>query len=158
MRRMEWLGVFAIVGGFGLAACQPGGEEPAAQQQQPAAGAPTQAPATGQPAPTGQVPAGATPEMVAQGQQIFTGQGLCFSCHGMDAKGTQLAPNLTDDQWLWLDPAKGDMLEQAVNLIKTGVPQPKEAPAPMPPMGGASLTDEQVRAVASYVLSLNPQS
>jgi cytochrome c5 len=34
------------------------------------------------------------------------------------------------------------------------VPQPKKAPAPMPPMGGASLSDDQVKAAATYVHSL----
>jgi hypothetical protein len=38
--------------------------------------------------------------------------------------------------------------------VKTGVPTPKTHPAPMMPMGGATLTDEQVNQVASYVWSL----
>ena len=42
-----------------------------------------------------------------------------------------------------------------MKTIQTGVPTPKKAPAPMPPMGGASLTPEQVRAVAAYEYSLS---
>jgi hypothetical protein len=34
------------------------------------------------------------------------------------------------------------------------VPYPKQHAAPMPPMGGASLTPQQVCAVAAYVYSL----
>jgi hypothetical protein len=38
--------------------------------------------------------------------------------------------------------------------ITTGVPQPKDYRSPMPPMGGAQLTPDQVSAVAAYVWSL----
>lgn len=37
------------------------------------------------------------------GDRIFHGSavgGTCFTCHGQDAKGTQLAPELTDKQWI----------------------------------------------------------
>lgn len=92
--------------------------------------------------------------MVALGEKIFHGQeagGTCFTCHGPDAKGTQLAPNLTDQQWL-----NGDGSYQfIVNTVTSGVATPKQHPAAMPPMGGASLTPEQVRAVAAYVYSLS---
>jgi len=94
-----------------------------------------------------------TPQMIALGDSIFHGQaagGLCQTCHGPDAKGTTLAPNLTDDQWL-----NGDGSYQfIVTVVTNGVLQPKQYPAPMPPMGGASLTPDQVRAVAAYVYSL----
>ena len=42
--------------------------------------------------------------------------------------------------------------------MTTGVPKPKEHPAPMPPKGGAPLTDDQVKAVAAYVYSLSHKS
>ena len=73
-----------MVMGMGMAACQPSGEQPAAeqQQQQPAA----QAPAA-QPAAPAELPAGVTQEMYAQGQALFTGQGICYTCHGMNAEG-----------------------------------------------------------------------
>jgi len=88
------------------------------------------------------------------GKQIFQGKGTCFACHGQDAKGTALAPDLTDDEWL-----NGDgTLASVSELVKTGVPSPKQFPAPMPPMGGAQLTDAEVQAVAQYVVSLSPES
>lgn len=93
------------------------------------------------------------PAALALGDSIFHGQaagGLCFTCHGQDAKGTQLAPDLTDREWL-----NGDgSLDFIVKTVTAGVPQPKKYPSPMLPMGGANLTPEQVRAVATYVYSL----
>mgnify|MGYP006174886275 CR=1 FL=1 len=86
------------------------------------------------------------------GQQIFAGTGICFTCHGQDATGTQLAPNLTDDEWINIEqPVTQEKIEQ---LVRTGVQQPKQHPAPMPAMGGAQLDDQQVRAVSAYVYSL----
>jgi cbb3-type cytochrome c oxidase subunit III len=98
----------------------------------------------------GTPPAGATAEDVAAGQQIFTSTGNCYTCHGPDAKGTQLAPNLTDAEWLNID---GTFASIQTN-VKNGVPTPKQHPAAMPPMGGATLTDDQIRQVAAYVWSL----
>ncbi len=89
--------------------------------------------------------------MVAQGQALFTGAGLCSTCHGTDANGTPLAPSLRDDTWLNIDGS----YDAIVNLVMTGVPQPKEHPAPMPAKGGSQITDEQVRQVAAYVISLH---
>jgi mono/diheme cytochrome c family protein len=98
-----------------------------------------------------------SPKLVALGDSIFHGQvagGTCTACHGQDAKGTAVAPDLTDNQWI-----NGDGSYQfIVHTVHTGVPQPKQHPAPMPPMGGATLTDEQVNAVAAYVYSLSHKS
>lgn len=133
-----------------LAAC--GGGEPEAGTQAAPAAAPepaAQAPAQAMPM---NLPDGVTAEMVAEGDAIFHGVGICQTCHGPDAKGVgQLAPNLTDDTWLNIS---GRNYDEIVNLVMTGVPEPHEAAAPMPAKGGANLTDEQVRAVAAYVYSL----
>jgi mono/diheme cytochrome c family protein len=147
----------ALLAAVLLAAC--GGEEQpeVAEVETEAAPAPApvaEAPVAGGPA-TGALPAGVTAEMVQQGQQIFTGPGICFTCHGQEAQGTQLAPNLTDSEWLWIDPAASDTYTQLTTLIQTGVSEPKEHPAPMPAMG-AQLTEEQVAAVAAYVYSISP--
>jgi len=101
----------------------------------------------------GAVPAGATPEMVALGDRIFHGQvggAPCTGCHGADAKGTPLGPDLTGKKWLWSDGSFAGITK----TITDGVSQPKQYRAPMPPKGGAQLTDEQVQAVAAYVWSL----
>ena len=67
-----------------------------------------------------------------------------------DAKGTPLGPDLTDDQWLWSD---GSLAGIEATIAK-GVPAPKEHTGVMPPMGGATLTQEQLHAVAAYVYAL----
>ena len=96
---------------------------------------------------------GGDAKLIALGDSIFHGQaggGTCYVCHGQDAHGSAVAPNLTDGEWLNND----GTLAGITGTIKSGVPQPKKAPAPMPPMGGASLSDDQVKAVATYVHSL----
>lgn len=152
MRRAAWTTPLAVLALVGLAsvACQ----TQDAQQQQPPAEQPpaAQPPAGQQPAAAVELPPGVTQEMVAQGQQIFTSTGLCFTCHGPDGRGMpNLGPNLTDQQWLNTDGS----YDGIVQIVTTGVPQPKEAASPMPPMGGAQLTEEQVRAVAAYVYALS---
>jgi mono/diheme cytochrome c family protein len=101
--------------------------------------------------------AGGEAGLVALGDSIFHGSaggGLCYTCHGPDAKGTTLAPNLTDSTWLNTD----GTLEGIRTIVTNGVPTPKSSPAPMPPMGGAQLSPDQIRAVAQYVYSLSHPS
>jgi glucose/arabinose dehydrogenase/mono/diheme cytochrome c family protein len=100
------------------------------------------------------VPTGATPEMVALGDRIYHGQvggASCAGCHGSDGKGTPLGPDLTDTKYLWNDGSWAGIAK----TITDGVPQPKEYRSPMPPMGGAQLTDDQVKALAAYVWSMS---
>ncbi len=92
-----------------------------------------------------------TPALAAEGKGIFLGKGNCFTCHGMDAKGTPLAPSLLQHKWLNID----GTYPAIAKLVTTGVQQPKEHPAPMPPMGGAQLTAAEVCAVAAYVYRLS---
>jgi mono/diheme cytochrome c family protein len=92
--------------------------------------------------------------MVALGDRIYHGQvggGSCAGCHGSDGKGTPLGPDLTDQKWLWSDGSWTGIAK----TITDGVPQPKEYRSPMPPMGGAQLTDDQVKALAAYVWSMS---
>lgn len=118
---------------------------------------PSQTPPSGQPSvppAAGSGGAAGDPQTIALGQSIFQGRvagGTCFTCHGQDAKGTQLAPNLTDGQWLNSDGS----FEAIVGTVTTGVAKPKQYPAAMPPMGGAQLSPDQIRAVAAYVHSLS---
>lgn len=95
---------------------------------------------------------GVTREQFDQGKELFSGAAGCHACHGASGGGSQLGPDLTDDQWLHLsDPG----VDELVELIRTGVAEPVEHPAPMPPMGGASLSEEQLRSVAGYVASIS---
>jgi mono/diheme cytochrome c family protein len=99
-------------------------------------------------------PESITPQEVALGDSIFHGlipPTSCQACHGPDAKGTSVAPNLTDSTWLHSDGSFPAIYKQ----IATGVPQPKVALGVMPPFGGSPLSPERHRAVAAYVFSLS---
>lgn len=147
MRSTKW-GAIALMM-VTVAACAKKDTDDGAAADTAATATETPAPA---PAPPAALPEGVTADMVAQGQTIFTSTGNCYTCHGPDAKGTQLAPNLTDAEWLNVS----GKYDEIVSTVKTGVPHPKDPShaAPMPAMGGATLTDDQVKAVAAYVWSL----
>ncbi len=100
------------------------------------------------------VPEGATRAMVALGDRIYHGQvggASCTGCHGANAAGSPLGPNLTSGKWLWSDGSYAGISK----TIREGVPQPKEYRSPMPPMGGAQLTPDQLAALAAYVWALS---
>lgn len=100
------------------------------------------------------VPQGATRAMVALGDRIYHGQvggAACAGCHGTNATGSPLGPNLTAKKWLWSDGSYAGILK----TIREGVAHPKEYRSPMPPMGGAQLTPDELRAVAAYVWALS---
>lgn len=90
----------------------------------------------------------------AQGRTIFEGKGNCWTCHGRDAKGTPLGPNLTDGEWIYGDGS----LDSIRVVVQRGVAKPQKYPAPMPPMGGARLNQAEIDAVTAYVRSLQPPS
>ena len=102
-------------------------------------------------------PPGATPAEVALGGRIFHGQvasAPCEGCHGTNAKGTPQGPDLTSGNWLWGDGS----LASITQTIADGVPKPKEYGPPMPPMGGAQLSQSELAAVAAYVWALGHQN
>ena len=103
------------------------------------------------------VPPGATPEMVALGDRIFHGEiaeAACTGCHGDTGQGTPLGPDLTGKKWLWSDGSYAGIKK----TITEGVSQPKEYRSPMPRMGGAQLTPDQLSAVAAYIWSISHQA
>jgi cbb3-type cytochrome c oxidase subunit III len=96
-------------------------------------------------------PAGVTPAAIAKGDSVFHTTGLCYACHGANAQGA-VGPNLTDAEWIHGD-GSYDFL---VATVAEGVPKEKaKAGVPMPPKGGSSISDEDVKAVAAYVYSLS---
>ncbi len=96
-------------------------------------------------------PAGVTPDAIAKGDTIFHKTGMCYACHGSNAEGT-VGPNLTDAEWLHGD-GSYDMI---VATVTSGIPAEKAKKGiPMPPKGGSSITDDEVKAVAAYVYSLS---
>jgi mono/diheme cytochrome c family protein len=98
-------------------------------------------------------PAGAaiTPELIAQGDKVFHGPGNCYACHGSNAQGL-VGPNLTDAEWIH---SKGTY-EDIVAQVTKGVPKEEsKSGIVMPPKGGSSISDDDVKAVAAYVYSLS---
>lgn len=98
--------------------------------------------------------AGITPANVALGDSIFNGLaagGTCAGCHGANGTGSSLAPILTSRNYLWGDGSYSSIL----GIIRQGVQKPKQHATPMPPLGGAQLTQAQLAAVASYVWTLS---
>ena len=92
-----------------------------------------------------------TPELIAQGEKVFHGPGNCYACHGSNAEGA-VGPNLTDAEWIH---SKGS-LEEIAAQVTSGVPKEKsKSGIPMPPKGGGTLSEEDIRAVAAYVYSLS---
>jgi glucose/arabinose dehydrogenase/mono/diheme cytochrome c family protein len=152
--RIVYLGGSANAGGKTTScpsATAPAGEVAAVASKPPEGTNPDAAAAANT---SGPVPQGATLEMVALGAQIYRGQvggAACTGCHGQNAQGTVLGPDLTGKKWLW-----GDGSYAAITkTITDGVSQPKQYRSPMPPTGGAQLSTEQVSAVAAYVWSLS---
>jgi mono/diheme cytochrome c family protein len=84
---------------------------------------------------------------------VFSGQvggAACTGCHGSDGKGTPLGPDLTSGKYIWSDGSLAGIQQ----TISTGVANPKNYRGPMPPMGGAQLSQEQLASVSSYVHGL----
>jgi len=100
------------------------------------------------------VPEGSSPDMIALGDRIYHGQvggATCTGCHGANGTGTPLGPDLTKQKWMWSDGSLAGILK----VITEGVPKPKQYRSPMPPMGGAQLSDTQASATAAYVWALS---
>jgi glucose/arabinose dehydrogenase/mono/diheme cytochrome c family protein len=99
------------------------------------------------------VPPGFTRSTLALGDDVFHGRvggSGCTGCHGIDAKGSPVGPNLTGPAWLWSDGS----VEGLAKTIREGVLLPKRYRSPMPPMGGAALSPEEISAVAAYLWAL----
>jgi mono/diheme cytochrome c family protein len=126
----------------------PGGDDrpPAPAQQPPGGGPPAAAPALD---PAVQLPPGVTAEMISQGQQLYGT--VCVACHGPGGTGSPLGPALNDQNWIHIT---GEY-EEIVNITSTGVPQPREYPAMMPPMGGGNFNQDQLRAISAYVYAIS---
>ncbi len=100
------------------------------------------------------VPPGATKDQVALGDRIFHGEasnGTCSGCHGSDARGTSVGPDLTSGNWVWGDGS----LAAITRTVTNGVPHPRNYTGAMPPKGGAELSDTDTAAVAAYVWAVS---
>ena len=100
------------------------------------------------------IPPGATKEQVMLGDRIFHGEaadGTCTGCHGSDAKGSPQGPSLVSGTWVFGDGS----LQAIAKTINDGVPKPRNYSDPMPPKGGAPLSEADVAAVAAYVWAIS---
>jgi cbb3-type cytochrome c oxidase subunit III len=96
-------------------------------------------------------PKDVTPAAIAQGDSIFHKAGNCYACHGANGEGI-VGPSLADAQWIHGDGS----YEMIVVTVTKGIPKEEaKGGVPMPPKGGSTITDEQVKAVAAYVWSLS---
>ncbi|HET8656921.1 MAG TPA: c-type cytochrome [Longimicrobiaceae bacterium] len=94
------------------------------------------------------LPQGETETTAREGRKLFV---TCAVCHGLDARGTQLGPSLRDGEWIDIDGS----LPRIEQVIRDGIPDPKEADIPMPVLGGGAFSPEQVHALAVYVYALS---
>jgi mono/diheme cytochrome c family protein len=98
-----------------------------------------------------QATAAVMPAAVALGDSLFHSKGNCYACHGANAQGA-VGPSLIDAEWIHSDGSYDAIVKQ----ITTGVTaEQSKSKIPMPPMGGAQITDDEVKAVAAYVYSLS---
>jgi len=96
----------------------------------------------GKPAPVVEVAPLTPPQQkrYAQGQEIYTN--LCVACHQPDGQGREkMAPTLVNSRYATGDPSI------AMRIVLAG----KEGPVGLMPPLGASLSDEQIAAVLTYV-------
>lgn len=123
------------------------GAAPAVAQSSDAAAQPASPEASATPGAT----ASYTPELVAKGDALFHGSGNCYACHGSKAEGL-VGPNLTDAEWIHSKGTYDDIVTQ----INHGVlKEESKSGIAMPPKGGATLSDDDVKALAAYVHSLS---
>lgn len=127
-------------------AAEPDAAEPVAAEPDAAETVATPSSSTTEPAPPG---SGAA---AIEGKTLFVQSG-CTACHGPTAAGTPIGPDLTDATWLNIQTPV--TLEKIVAVVRSGVAQPVQFPAPMPPMGGASLDDNALRAISAFIFSLS---
>ena len=103
------------------------------------------------PPPTGASSAAPSAELIAQGDKIFHGPGNCYACHGTNAQGS-VGPNLTDAEWIH---SKGSYEEIVAQVTKGVTKEESKSGIVMPPRGGSTISDDDVKAVAAYVYSLS---
>ena len=96
------------------------------------------------PSATAALTAATDEETLKKGEAIFNSQtSLCASCHRPDLGGL-VGPDLTDALWL-----HGCSVADVVTSIKTGYP----TRGMLPYGSNSALDDEQLRQVASFILS-----
>lgn len=98
-----------------------------------------------------QTPAAVTPAAITLGDSLFHTKGNCYACHGANAQGT-VGPNLTDAEWIHSDGSYEAIVKQIIDGVTA---EQSKSKIPMPPKGGSTISDDEVKAVAAYVYSLS---
>ena len=134
---------------LGLLAClaMAGAAPLAAQISSDASAQPKEAASDSSTTPASAAP---SPTLLARGDTVYHGPGNCYACHGAAATGA-VGPNLTDAEWIH---SKGTYEEIVAQILKGVTKEEAKSGIPMPPKGGSSISDEDVKAVAAYVYSL----
>lgn len=94
------------------------------------------------------LPEGTSVEEAERGRDLFL---VCATCHGLDAGGTQLGPSLSDGEWRH----GSGTVEEIEQIVRQGIPEPEDYPIPMPPGGGGTFDEEELRALAAYVYAVS---
>jgi cytochrome c oxidase cbb3-type subunit III len=84
------------------------------------------------------------PNAMAIGERLFMNN--CSQCHGSDGQGSTTYPNLTNINTAWLGEKDATHIIATVTNGRIGM---------MPPMGAAVGSDQDINALAHYVLSLS---
>jgi mono/diheme cytochrome c family protein len=98
-----------------------------------------------------QTPAAVTPAAITLGDSLFHSKGNCYACHGANAQGA-VGPNLTDAEWIHSDGSYDAIVKQIIDGVTA---EQSKSKIPMPPKGGSTISDDEVKAVAAYVYSLS---
>jgi glucose/arabinose dehydrogenase/cytochrome c5 len=103
-------------------------------------------PAAGAASATLPVPPGSSAQQVAAGDKLYHSNS-CAGCHGSNAGGTPVGPDLTSGKYLWGDGSVASL----ASTITSGVAMPKQYRQAMPAKGGAQLSDADVQSLAAYI-------
>ncbi len=87
-------------------------------------------------------------ELLSDEADLSSGKDLyqksnCFACHGMNAEGNAIGPNLTDNFAI-----HGGAIEKVYEVISTGIPAKGMTPFK------DQLSSEQILQLSSYIISL----
>jgi mono/diheme cytochrome c family protein len=133
---------------FGLLATLVTAAAPLAAQSSSETSATPAAPQSTSEAPAAEASASA---LITRGDAVYHGPGNCYACHGNKGEGL-VGPNLTDSEWIH---SKGTLEEIEAQITHGVTKEESKSGIPMPPKGGAALSDEDIKACAAYVHSLS---
>ncbi len=100
-----------------------------------------------------------TPEMIEQGRALFHASGgegasSCSMCHGDAGEGSASGPELRSGNYRNVTGTYSSIID----VVTIGIAEPKQFTGiAMPAMGGADMSEEEIRAVAAYTYTLVPE-